>query len=1127
MQSPQPAHPSGSGSHTPVNPTSSLSSVTGTAAGSTSTPIRINSAKHSGGGDSLLPSLGLAGGSGTGASTSSHSMPGTPQQSSSVPTGSHLQLQTPSATGGAVTPSGLSMGASNQSLGVSVGAASSVGGISITPPNSAGLRQSTVFDFKFKRRPSLKVLLTKLPSNDSLSNSPAPSSPGIANWASDNRDGNVADKSAADAAKLNRKESYKAQRKNYRKEKKRVASELMNSLQDPAVIVLADWLKVRGTLKSWTKLWCVLKPGLLLIYKSQKTKSSHWVGTVMLTACQVIERPSKKDGFCFKLFHPMEQSIWAPRGPDKETIGAVVQPLPTAYLIFRAPSQAAGKCWMDALELSLRCSALLLRTNSSTAPSNTSYVGEPLLPVSHETQWSEADYEKHFNDHGKWGQFLAVPPDMESSRSDTSLPSRAQTPLLQQLYSSAVSNWERTKRLPHFRHHSEQRKSSCSDASSCDYALGTQRKRRLLSPVSKSLSLGGTGALGGSSSSEENEDDYGDTSAGSLAPAPGPDPRPVSAPPECPLQPRFRLNVKDLDADSQNEAPNAAMSGLESESESDAGEAVQDDTLEPADCVETTYVPFTEEEFGEQGEQVEELAEENKSLIWCIVKQVRPGMDLSKVVLPTFILEPRSFLDKLSDSYYHADLLSKAVQEDDAFTRMKIIVQWYMSSFYKKPKGLKKPYNPILGETFRCYWQHPSGSRTFYIAEQVSHHPPVSAFYVTNREDGFSITCSILAKSKFYGNSTSAVLEGAATMTLLPRGECYTATTPYAHCKGILMGTLSMELGGKINIECENTGYRTELEFKLKPFLGGSESTNVVVGKIKLGKETLATINGHWDRECRIKDAKTGEETLLFKVDADLRAKRLPRYLVPVEAQEPHESQRLWERVSESIAREDQVAATEEKTVLEEKQRAAAKERSSIEAPYVPNLFELDSYGQWIYKYADLRPWDVRNDVRQYECQYKVLTQTRHKSVPIVHGAELMHPLRSSIEPVARSHRQSGAASSKAPKAKNKSLVLAPRDTNSDSSQSPQGVVKRSSSSSIRQINAALDQVNRVLEEHSKQLNDISRRLERMQYAPPAHLRHGAQNMLGGGVALSTVIKSLIYALIGLTFSLILRWLFK
>ncbi|XP_039232729.1 oxysterol-binding protein-related protein 8 isoform X3 [Drosophila yakuba] len=982
----QPATPS-----TPVNNAPSAAPVAGAgpaasaAAGASSTPIRINSAKQhgaAGGGDTLVHP----------ATPHSHSMPGTPQQqpqSSSVPTGGHLlQLQAPLPSAGAVTPSGLGMGASNQSLGVSVGAASSVSGISITPPNSAGLRQSTVFDFKFKRRPSLKVLMTKLPSTDSLSNSPAPSSPGIANWASDNRDGNLADKSAVDAAKLNRKESYKAQRKNYRREKKRVASELMNSLQDPAVIVLADWLKVRGTLKSWTKLWCVLKPGLLLIYKSQKTKSSHWVGTVMLTSCQVIERPSKKDGFCFKLFHPLEQSIWAPRGPDKETIGAVVQPLPTAYLIFRAPSQAAGKCWMDALELSLRCSALLLRSNSSTGTAPTSsYMGEP-LPVSHETQWSEADYEKHFNDH-------------------------------------------------------------------------------------------------------------------------------------------------DLDADSQNEAPNAVMSGLESESESDPAEPAQEDAVEQQ-CVETSYVPFTEEEFGEQGEQVEELAEENKSLIWCIVKQVRPGMDLSKVVLPTFILEPRSFLDKLSDSYYHADLLSKAVQEDDAFTRMKLVVQWYLSSFYKKPKGLKKPYNPILGERFRCYWQHPSGSRTFYIAEQVSHHPPVSAFYVTNREDGFSITCSILAKSKFYGNSTSAVLEGAATMTLLPRGECYTATTPYAHCKGILMGTLSMELGGKINIECENTGYRTELEFKLKPFLGGADATNVVVGKIKLGKETLATINGHWDKECRVKDSKTGEETVLFKVDAETRSKRLTRYMVPLELQENNESQRLWQRVSEAIAREDQVAATEEKTVLEERQRADAKERVSTDSIHMPDLFELDSYGQWLYKYADLRPWDSRNDVRQYECQFKVLTQTRHKSVPIVHGADMIHPLRSSIETLSRTKRQSPAGQplqpggSVVPKAKNKSLVLAPRDTNSDSSQSPQGAVKRSSSSAIKQLALAVDQVNRVLELHTRQLNEISQRLERMQYSPPpSNMSPLSLHLLGGGVSQSTVIKSLVYALIGLTFSLILRWLFK
>ena len=56
-------------------------------------------------------------------------------------------------------------------------------------------------------------------------------------------------------------------------------------------------------------MWCVLKPGVFLIYKDRK--SEHWVGTVMLNVCELIERPSKKDGFCFKLYHPLDQSIWA------------------------------------------------------------------------------------------------------------------------------------------------------------------------------------------------------------------------------------------------------------------------------------------------------------------------------------------------------------------------------------------------------------------------------------------------------------------------------------------------------------------------------------------------------------------------------------------------------------------------------------------------------------------------------------------------------------------------------------------------------------------------------------------------------------------------------------------------
>lgn len=32
---------------------------------------------------------------------------------------------------------------------------------------------------------------------------------------------------------------------------------------------------------------------------------------------------------------------------------------------------------------------------------------------------------------------------------------------------------------------------------------------------------------------------------------------------------------------------------------------------------------------------------------------------------------------------------------------------------------MKKPFNPIIGETFACYWKHEDGSRSQYFAEQV------------------------------------------------------------------------------------------------------------------------------------------------------------------------------------------------------------------------------------------------------------------------------------------------------------------------------------------------------------------------------------------------------------------------
>ncbi|XP_059508595.1 oxysterol-binding protein-related protein 8 isoform X3 [Stegostoma tigrinum] len=661
-------------------------------------------------------------------------------------------------------------------------------------------------------------------------------------------------------SKLTKKESLKVQKKNYREEKKRATKELLSSITDPSVIVMADWLKIRGTLKSWTKLWCVLKPGVLLIYKTPK--NGQWVGTVLLNACELIERPSKKDGFCFKVFHPLEQSIWAVKGPKGETVGSITQPLPSSYLIFRAASESDGRCWMDALELALKCSSLLKRTMIREGKESDPYTSE--------------------NCHVALFGLLRA--------------NALQNPEHDQLNESEIEQ-------QHFRDHD----------------------------------------LYSDKSDRENEPDH---------------------------------------EESDNDA--LEKSGKSEESDSDISEKHDDLYSDLQPVKETSYVEESHEELGETGEdsQTEVVSEENKSLIWTLLKQVRPGMDLSKVVLPTFILEPRSFLDKLSDYYYHADFLSQAAAEENPYSRLKKVTRWYLSGFYKKPKGLKKPYNPIIGETFRCMWIHPNAnSRTFYIAEQVSHHPPVSAFYVSNRKDGFCITGSILAKSKFYGNSLSAILDGEARLSFLNRGEDYMMSMPYAHCKGIVYGPMTLELGGHVNITCEKTGYSAIIEFKLKPFLGNSNNVNQIFGKLKLGSEVLATLEGHWDGEVVINDKKTGVSEVFWNPTSEIRQQRLTRCTVLFDEQEDMESARLWQHVTRAIHNKDQNEATSEKFILEENQRKAAKQRKAKGEEWIPRLFEQDLVtGEWQYKYADTRPWDPLNDLIQYEKEGVIQSKVWHRT---------------------------------------------------------------------------------------------------------------------------------------------------
>jgi len=65
----------------------------------------------------------------------------------------------------------------------------------------------------------------------------------------------------------------------------------------------------------------------------------------------------------------------------------------------------------------------------------------------------------------------------------------------------------------------------------------------------------------------------------------------------------------------------------------------------------------------------------------------------------------------------------------------------------------------------------------------------------------------------------------------------------------------------------------------------------------------------------------------------------LKKYTVPLEHQGAWESEKLWLAVTQAINKDDQVAATDAKTRLEEAQRERAKERKRLGQEWIPKYF--------------------------------------------------------------------------------------------------------------------------------------------------------------------------------------------
>ncbi|PKK64014.1 Oxysterol-binding protein [Rhizophagus irregularis] len=346
----------------------------------------------------------------------------------------------------------------------------------------------------------------------------------------------------------------------------------------------------------------------------------------------------------------------------------------------------------------------------------------------------------------------------------------------------------------------------------------------------------------------------------------------------------------------------------------------------------------------ENSNDTEVLDEEPRSILLGLISQLRKGMDLHRVTLPTFVLEPRSMLERITDFMSHPELILNVPKEEDPVNRFVNVVRYYLSGWHIKPKGVLKPYNPVLGERFRARWQFADNTEALFVSEQVSHHPPISAYYYVSPENNIIIVGDIRPKSKFLGNSAATLMQGESKIIFTNRpGEVYRIAMPNVYARGILFGRMVLELGDNSTVRCEKNDLICELEFRTKGFFTGAY--NSIYGKIKREStgESLYEITGKWSDIMYIKDLRTGHKEVLFNVH---ESKIYPKIVAPEEEQEENESRRLWSKVTSSLIGRNLDLATEEKTLIEDKQRNEAKLREAEGIDWRPRYFfcENDEY---------------------------------------------------------------------------------------------------------------------------------------------------------------------------------------
>lgn len=303
--------------------------------------------------------------------------------------------------------------------------------------------------------------------------------------------------------------------------------------------------------------------------------------------------------------------------------------------------------------------------------------------------------------------------------------------------------------------------------------------------------------------------------------------------------------------------------------------------------------------------------------------------DLASLTAPPFILSPVSLTEYTkfwAENYPDFIAISK---EEDPEKRFIKVVKWFIGTLKEqycsrneKLGSEKKPLNPFLGEVFTGQWKDADLGDTNLVSEQVSHHPPVTAYSIWNDKNKLSLEGYVGIKASISTQAISVRQYGHSVLTLAGFGdEKYLITLPALHIEGILFGKPYVELEGKSFIQ-STTGYKATIEYSGKGYFSGKKNTfKVNIVQNDKPSATLYNIKGQWSGVSKISGPNFPEQVFLDATKQQV----LELQVKDISQQNEFETRKAWLKVAEAIKLGDYELIHKEKSEIEINQRIYRK----------------------------------------------------------------------------------------------------------------------------------------------------------------------------------------------------------